>query len=73
MPLIYRCAECGEILYVYSHSNREDPWHYMGPPTIEEVVWRIRVCPNCGRRLITIPPGKAKPKRIKIENSTLDL
>jgi len=48
MPVIYRCKNCGHVLYVFRSVGQD----YYGVPTPTELFARLgMICPKCGRRL----------------------
>jgi len=54
MPVVYRCRECGHVLYVFERVGLSS----YGLPTPSEIAsWFGGLCPRCGRRLGRPQPG----------------
>lgn len=48
MPVVYRCRNCGYVLYVFWHVGQDS----YGVPTPSEISSRYGgICPRCGHRL----------------------
>ncbi|MDK6028279.1 hypothetical protein QPL79_02730 [Ignisphaera sp. 4213-co] len=48
MPVIYRCLNCGEILYKFIRAGQD----YYGIPSLSELKVKIgNQCPKCGKKL----------------------
>jgi len=44
MPVIYRCARCGAVLYTFRRAGQD----YFGLPSPTELGMRLGRCPRCG-------------------------
>ncbi|MEM1896130.1 MAG: hypothetical protein QXW05_02705 [Ignisphaera sp.] len=48
MPVIYKCAKCGTIIYTFLRAGQD----YYGVPSPSELIVRISsTCPSCGKIL----------------------
>lgn len=48
MPVVYKCANCGETLYKFVRAGQD----YYGIPSLSELKVRIgNKCPKCGKEL----------------------
>jgi predicted RNA-binding Zn-ribbon protein involved in translation (DUF1610 family) len=61
MPVIYKCAKCGTIIYRFMRAGQD----YYGIPSPSELMIRIgSTCPNCGKIL---------NRNIELEHIVIDL